>query len=91
MSFAISTARRCRSRGPKPQRETKGDTRPSLEERYRDGADYAAKVRKAADALAQEGYLLPEDVQRIADQAASMSWAGAGDRSRPADARTVSP
>ena len=58
----------------KAEREAKGDPRPSLQERYRDRADYAAKVQKAANALAQEGYLLPEDVQRIADRAASMAW-----------------
>jgi hypothetical protein len=58
----------------KAEREAKGDPRPSLEERYRDAADYLAKVHKAASALAQEGYLLPEDVQRIADRAASKSW-----------------
>ncbi len=58
----------------KAEREAKGDPRPSLAERYRDPADYAARVQNAANALAQEGYLLPEDVQRIADRAASKAW-----------------
>jgi hypothetical protein len=58
----------------KAEREAKGDPRPSLEERYRDQADYAAKVHTAASALARDGYLLPEDVQRIADRAASKAW-----------------
>ena len=58
----------------KAEREAKADTRPSLEERYRDAADYAAKVRSAADALQQEGYLLPEDVERIAARASSTAW-----------------
>ena len=58
----------------KAEREAKADTRPSLEERYRDAADYAAKVHSAADALQQEGYLLPEDVERIAARASSTAW-----------------
>ena len=58
----------------KAEREAKLDPRPSLEERYRDGADYAAKVQKAASALAQEGYLLPEDAERIAAKANSNAW-----------------
>ena len=58
----------------KAEREANGDPRPSLEERYRGPADYAAKVRSAAGALAQEGYLLPEDVHRITERAASMAW-----------------
>lgn len=58
----------------KAEREAKADTRPSLEERYRDAADYAAKVRSAADALQQEGYLLPEDVERIAARASATAW-----------------
>jgi len=58
----------------KAEREAKHDPRPSLEERYSDAADYAAKVQKAASALAQEGYLLPEDVERIAVKANSIAW-----------------
>jgi hypothetical protein len=58
----------------KAEREAKADTRPSLEERYRDAADYAVKVRRAADALQQEGYLLPEDVERIAARASATAW-----------------
>jgi alpha/beta hydrolase family protein len=58
----------------KAEREANRDPRPSLQERYRDRADYLAKVQTAAGALAQERYLLPEDVQRIADRAASFAW-----------------
>jgi Alpha/beta hydrolase domain len=58
----------------KAEREAKGDPRPSLEERYGQPADYAAQVQNAANALAQEGYLLTEDVQRITDRAASKAW-----------------
>ncbi|MGE0699154.1 MAG: alpha/beta hydrolase domain-containing protein [Hyphomicrobiaceae bacterium] len=44
------------------ERERKGDPRPSLAERYKDEADYAARVRAAAEALAEARYLRPEDV-----------------------------
>jgi hypothetical protein len=58
----------------KAEREAKADPRPSLEERYRDVADYASQVQKAANALADAGYLLPEDVERIAAKASSNAW-----------------
>ena len=48
--------------------------RLSLEERYGGPADYAAKVRDAALALARDGYLLPEDVDRIGARAAAAAW-----------------
>ena len=48
--------------------------RPSLQERYRDAADYAEKVRQAAQSLEREGYILPEDIKRIGDRAAGISW-----------------
>ncbi|MEA2907163.1 MAG: hypothetical protein QOI12_4550 [Alphaproteobacteria bacterium] len=56
------------------EREAKNDPRPSLEERYKDGADYAERVRQAAEALQRDGYILPEDVKRIADKAAALTW-----------------
>lgn len=43
------------------EREAAGDPRPSLEERYGSRADYAAKVKAAADALVAERLLLPAD------------------------------
>jgi hypothetical protein len=58
----------------KAEREAKKDPRPSLEERYRDAADYADKVRQAATKLEHEGYLLPEDVKRIVERAATLTW-----------------
>jgi hypothetical protein len=39
-----------------------GDPRPSLEERYRNKADYVNRVQAAAEALVAERLLLPEDV-----------------------------
>lgn len=58
----------------KAEREAKGEPRPALEERYRDKADYVARVRQAAEALEREGYVLGEDVPRIVDQAARVTW-----------------
>jgi hypothetical protein len=58
----------------KAEREASGDGRLSLEERYHGPADYAAKVRDAALALARDGYLLPEDVDRISARAAAIAW-----------------
>jgi hypothetical protein len=58
----------------KAEREASGDGRLSLEERYGGPADYAAKVHDAAAALAKDGYLLPEDVERISARAAAAAW-----------------
>ena len=58
----------------KAEREATGDGRLSLEERYHGAADYAAKVHAAAVKLAQEGYLLQEDVDRISAHAAAAAW-----------------
>jgi hypothetical protein len=58
----------------KTERAANGDPRPSLQERYRDGADYAERVRQAATALEREGYLLQEDVKRIAEKATATTW-----------------
>ncbi|OLC16691.1 MAG: hypothetical protein AUH29_04325 [Candidatus Rokubacteria bacterium 13_1_40CM_69_27] len=58
----------------KAEREAKADPRRSIEERYRDKADYVAKVRQAAATLQRDGDLLAEDAQRIVDQATAMPW-----------------
>jgi hypothetical protein len=58
----------------KAEREATGDGRLSLEERYNGPADYAAKVHAAAVALQKDGYLLPEDVERISAHAATVAW-----------------
>jgi Alpha/beta hydrolase domain len=50
-------------------RIARGDPRRSLAERYRDEADYAAKVRTAALSLAAERYLLAEDVKPVVEAA----------------------
>jgi hypothetical protein len=50
-------------------RETTGDPRLSIEERYSSKDDYLGQVRRAAQALADEGYLLAEDIETVAEQA----------------------
>jgi len=57
--FAATKARRAASKDP----------RSSIEERYADKADYIAKIRAAADALAREGFLLDVDKARVEKQA----------------------
>ena len=58
----------------KAEREAKNDPRPSLEERYKDRADYADRIRQAAAALQRDRYLLEEDVARIVNRASSLTW-----------------
>jgi Alpha/beta hydrolase domain len=58
----------------KVEREATHDGRLSLEERYISPADYTAKVRAAAEALARDGYMLPEDAERISAMAAAVAW-----------------
>ena len=45
------------------------DPRRSVAERYRDEADYSAKVRAVALQLVAERYLLEEDVQHVVEAA----------------------
>lgn len=58
--FAGSTLFFARTRA---EREAAGDPRPSIEERYASRDDYLARVRRAAEALAERGYLLEEDIE----------------------------
>ncbi len=53
----------------KEQREKSGDPRLSLEERYKDQADYVQKVSHAARAMVEQRLLLPEDAERIIAEA----------------------
>ena len=55
----------------KAERERNGDRRPSIEERYASKEDYLNKVKQAAADLVKERFLLPGDVDRVADQAAA--------------------
>jgi hypothetical protein len=58
----------------KAERETGGDPRPSIEERYPSREHYLGLVVEAALELAQEGYLLNEDVPAIVRHA-GQHWA----------------
>ena len=59
-----------RARGaPIIERLANGDQRKSLQERYKDHAGYVKAVTKAARALAKDGMLLADDVQRYIDAA----------------------
>jgi len=55
----------------KAERERTGDTRPSIEERYRNRDDYVNRVRIASQKLVSQGFLLPEDAAVIVQEAAS--------------------
>jgi hypothetical protein len=57
----------------KAEREKSGDPRLSIEERYKDHADYVRKVSHAARALVDAGYVLPEDAERIVERAKKVS------------------
>jgi hypothetical protein len=53
----------------KAAREASGDPRPSIAERYRDGADYVARVQAVVTALMADRLLLAEDAERYLDRA----------------------
>jgi hypothetical protein len=53
----------------KAQRESAGDPRLSLEERYKTHEGYVAAVRRAAEKLQQQRFLLAADVERYVQQA----------------------
>lgn len=46
------------------------DPRPSLDALYRSKMDYLQKIHEAAQELVNEGFLLPEDVEAVADRLA---------------------
>ena len=48
----------------KSQRKQTGDPRLSIEERYKDRADYVEQISRAARALVEARYLLAEDAER---------------------------
>ncbi|HLK67368.1 MAG TPA: alpha/beta hydrolase domain-containing protein [Bryobacteraceae bacterium] len=53
----------------KAERESSGDPRPSLEERYGSHDGYVRKVREAAHKLQLEGFLLADDAEKLVKQA----------------------
>jgi len=57
----------------KADRMASGDPRLSLEERYGSRSSYVAAVTAAANDLVNQGYLLPEDAQRLISEAQASS------------------
>ena len=53
----------------KAEREKTSDLRLSIEERYKDQADYVQQVSRATRVLVDERFLLPQDAERIIDEA----------------------
>jgi hypothetical protein len=53
----------------KEEREKAGDPRLSVEERYKDQADYVQRVSQAARTLVNERFLLLEDAERLIAEA----------------------
>jgi Alpha/beta hydrolase domain len=58
----------------KAERRKRGDARLSLQERYRDKADYVHQVSRAARVLVEQRFLLPEDAKRIIAEANRRNW-----------------
>jgi hypothetical protein len=54
----------------KEEREKTGDPRLSIEERYKDQADYVQRISHVARALVEERFLLQEDAERLIADAA---------------------
>ena len=52
------------------ERETSGDPRKAIDERYSSKEDYLARVRAAAQTLVRERYLLAEDIEAVVAVAA---------------------
>jgi hypothetical protein len=50
------------------ERRAAGDPRLSLQERYLTRQDFAAALRKAADQQVSDGFLLPEDEERVVSE-----------------------
>ncbi len=55
----------------KADRERTNDPRPSIAERYSGRADYVGRVQRAATALAEQRFILREDIQSITDELAA--------------------
>jgi hypothetical protein len=57
----------------KAERESSGDTRPSIEERYKSREDYLDKLESAAKPLVSQRLLLDRDVSKVKEKA-SARW-----------------
>ena len=68
------------------ERMQSGDPRPSVEERYASRADYMQRVEVVANRLAQEGYMLQEDVEAVVEAAGEhWDWTMSATTSRDTD------
>jgi len=57
-------------------RQTSGDTRPSIAERYKNADEYIGMILKAAVALVKDEFLLPEDLPGVIERAKThYEWA----------------
>ena len=71
----------------KAQRESTNDPRLSIKERYASKELYLRKVRKEADKLADDGYIIPKDTEVIVENCLDRyEKAMSGLRSSPSDA-----
>ena len=55
----------------KAERETSGDSRTSIEERYTSFKDYRDAFKKECDRLVNDRYLLREDADRLVEELAT--------------------
>lgn len=67
----------------KAERERRKDPRASIAERYASKSEYLRKVREVAGTLADERYVLREDVQVLVDEAAAQWDATVGTAGAP--------
>ncbi len=51
------------------EREASGDPRRSIEERYASRDDYLSRINTIAQGMVNQGYILPEDLELISEQA----------------------
>jgi len=71
----------------KAERRAAGDPRKSLEERYKTHAGYVKAVKKAAEKLQKQGFLLPADTQAFVHEAEASTVCnapGSGGKCNPA-------
>lgn len=69
----------------KAARDTSGDPRLSIEERYPNFTDYYYKVTKAVNDFVAEGFLLPEDASAMTNRMLNAGWATGAIKLAPAD------
>ena len=66
--------------GTRAERERTGDSRKSIEERYRSREDYLNQVRKAASDLVRQRFMLAGDIDEVLRRASQMWAAFSGGR-----------